>query len=112
MPTSSSNSIARLVHLDGLGDLIADGVDRRQRRHRILEDRADGVAAKPRHRVVTQPDQLGAVQPHRAVHVGVFRQQRHHRHRRRRLARSGFADDRDDLTRVDVKVDAAHRFKR
>ena len=42
----------RLMHLDGLGDLIADGVDRRQRRHRVLEHHADRVAAKPRHGVV------------------------------------------------------------
>ena len=40
-----------------------------------------------------------------------IRKQTHHRHRGRRLARTGFADDRDDLAGIDVKVDAAHRFQ-
>ena len=31
----------RVMHGDGLGDLVADGVNRRQRRHRVLEHRAD-----------------------------------------------------------------------
>ena len=38
-----------LVHLDRLGDLITDGVDGRERRHRVLEHRADGLAADLRH---------------------------------------------------------------
>ncbi len=40
----------RLVHLDGLGDLVAGGVNRGERRHRILEHRP--IASKPGHRVV------------------------------------------------------------
>src|ERR1700742_3125142 len=97
---------------DGLGDLIADGVHRCQRRHRILKHRADRVAAEARHRIVGQPDQLVALQPRRAPNVRVLGKQAHHRHRRGRLARTGFAHDRYDLAGVDVKIDAAHRLER
>ena len=98
-----------LVHLDGLGDLVADGVDRRQRRHRVLEHRADRLAADPRHPLVGEPEQFVAVQPNRPGHLGVLGQQADDGHRAGRLARPGFADERDDLAGVDVEVHAAHR---
>ena len=61
-----------VVHPEGLGDLVADGIDGCERRHRILEDRADGLAADPRHPFVGEPEQLVAVQPHRSGHLGVL----------------------------------------
>ncbi len=63
------------MDLDRLGDLVADGVDRGQRRHRVLEHGPDRVAADARHLLVGQPEQFVAVQPHRAGHLGVLGQQ-------------------------------------
>ncbi|AUS50380.1 Uncharacterised protein [Mycobacterium tuberculosis] len=60
-PTSGLLANTGLVHLDGLGDLVADGVDRGERRHRILEHRADRLASKPGHRVVGKPQQFGTL---------------------------------------------------
>ena len=98
----------RLVHRDGLGDLVADGVDRRQRRHRVLEHRADRRAPDPRHVVVGHAEQFVAVQPNRAGDIGVLGQQADHRHRGGRLPRAGFADHRDHLAGVDAQADPAH----
>ena len=97
-----------VVHLDGLGDLVADGVDGRQRRHRVLEHRADGLTADTGHPLVGEPEQLVAVQPHRSGHLGVLRQQPDDGHRAGRLARTGLADESDDFARVDVVVHPAH----
>ena len=99
-----------VVYLERLGDLVADGVDRRQRRHRILEHGADGLAAYPRHPLVGQSEQFVAVQPDRAGHLGVLGQQPDDGHRTGGLPCAGFADQRHDFARVDVKVHAAHRI--
>ena len=98
-----------VVDFQRLGDLIADCIDRRQRRHRILEHRADGSAADLRHFAVGQSEQFVAVQSDRSGYVRVLRQQADDRHGGGRLARAGLADERDDLARFDVKVHAAHR---
>ena len=37
------------VHHQRLGDLVADGEDGIQRRHRLLEDQRDFAAAEPAH---------------------------------------------------------------
>ena len=99
---------AAVVHLDGLGDLVADGVDGRKRRHRVLEHRPDGLTADTGHPLVGQAEQLVAVQPHRSGHFGVLRQQSDDGHRAGRLARTGFADESDHFARVDVVVHPAH----
>ena len=98
-----------LVDFDRLGDLVADAVDGCQGGHRILEHHADRLAPKPRHRVVAQAQQLGAVQPHRPAHVRVLGQQAHHRHRRHGLTRPRFADHGHHFTALDVVADATHR---
>jgi hypothetical protein len=58
MPVFASSSIARaraafgtqrLVQLEHLADLVADGVERVQRRHRLLEDHADRRTADAAH---------------------------------------------------------------
>ena len=110
IPTSSSSSTARARAAaravprwwtaDGLRDLIADGVHRCQRRHRILEHGADGLAADAGHPVVVEADQLLAVQPHRSGYFGILGQQPDDRHCRRRLASAGLADQCDDLARA------------
>ena len=122
MPTSSSSSTARaraalpgdtaLVDLDRFRDLVADGVDGGERRHRVLEHRADDLAADRGHPLVRQPDQLVAVQPDRSGHLGIFGQQADNGHRAGRLARTRLADDGHDLARIDVKVHTAHGIHR
>ena len=101
---------AALMNLDGLGDLIADGVHRRQRRHRILEHRPDGLPANLRHLLIGKSDELVAVQPHRTGHRGVFGQQADDGHRTRGLTGTRFADECDDLSGVDAKVHPPHRI--
>ena len=49
-----------VVHTDRLDDLVADGVDRRQRRQRVLKDHRDAPAAQTRQFLVRQPDELPA----------------------------------------------------
>ena len=79
IPTRSSSSTARfrarpvqvLVDLQRLGELVADGEDRGQRRHRVLEDHAELAAADLRQLPVVEPDQLAPVQGDRAGHRGV-----------------------------------------
>ena len=52
-----------VVHGDRLGDLVADGVDGRQRRHRVLEHRPDARTADARQLRVGHPEHLGAGEP-------------------------------------------------
>ncbi len=103
---------ARLVDFDRLGDLVADGVDGGQRGHRVLKHHADRLAAERRHRAVGETEQFGAVQPHRAAHPGVFRQQAHDGHCRNGLARTRLADHGDDFPGVDAVADAPYRGHR
>ncbi len=108
MPTVPSSSIARragrvaadaLVDENGLGDLVAHGVDGRQRRERVLEDHRDPAAADRRQIAVGPAEQLLAVEPDRARDARRGRQQSHDGQRRHRLARPGLADDAEDLAR-------------
>ena len=71
MPTSRIISTARavaslladaLVQLHGLGDLVADGEHRVQRRHRLLEDHRDVVAADLRHLVLVERREVAALE--------------------------------------------------
>ncbi len=62
-----------VVDADGLGELVADRVDRRERRQRVLEDHRDALAADLRHPRVVEADQLLAVELDRAVDDGVRR---------------------------------------
>ena len=121
MPTRSSSSTARfmargpgdrVVHLHGLDDLVADGVDGGQRRQRVLEDHRELVAAQLRHRLVAAAEQLVAVQLDRAGDLGCVREQAHDRQRGDRLAGAGLADDRHRLAGGQGEVetaDGAHR---
>ena len=103
-----------------LADLIADGVERRQARHRLLEDHRNAVAADAPHppalgRQRCEVDALaalGIVEHHRAASdPGDRGQEPHHRLADGRLARARLADDRDRLAlryRERDAVDGAH----
>ena len=84
----------RLVGAQLLLDLPADGVDGRQRGHRVLEDHRDLTAANRPHLALREPHQVAAAVEHLALddRVGVP-DQPHHRQHRDRLAGPGLADD-------------------
>ena len=49
------------MDLNGLHDLVTYGVDRSQRRQRVLEDHGHGLPAKSRQPLVAPPQQLVAM---------------------------------------------------
>ena len=101
------------LNLQRLGDLQSDGQDRIERGHRLLEDHRDVAAADLAHLFVAERQQVAPVEGDAAAGnaPGMRRQKPHDRERRDRLARTGFADDGDDLAAVDVEaqpLDRAH----
>ena len=118
MPTCPSISIARShaplavdlpVELDRLRDLVAHRVDRVERRHGLLEDHRDGVAADVAHLVVGQLQQVAPVEPDLA-RDGLARalDQPHRGHRGDALAAAGLADDAQRLAVLDLERHAVH----
>ena len=101
-----------LMDRQDLADLPLDRVQRIERRHRLLEDHGDAVAADPAQFLVGRGEQIMAVEQDLAA-FGCSRrrigQQLQHRERRHRLARAGFADQRDGLARADGKGHAIDR---
>ena len=111
MPTLVSSSMARALRLrrrhvemlqHRLDDLPADGQQRVERRHRLLEDHRDLAAAEASHRFLGQREVVLAGKAGRAgeARVGAVGEEPHHGERRDRLAAAGFADQRDDLARA------------
>ena len=101
-----------LVPAQRLGDLAADGVHRIERRHRLLKDHADAVAAQLAVVGLGQADQFLPVEPDAAADHGALRQETHQRHRSDRLAATGLADQTEGLAALQRKADAAHRVGR
>ena len=102
-----------LMRQDLLGDLPADGVDRRQRGHRILEDHGDLAAAQLAHVARRQADKFAAAIGDRAFddRIGIV-DEAHDGEQRQGLARARFADDAQDLALRDIEgdaVDGAHQ---
>ena len=75
-----------------LGDLRADAAQRIERRHRLLEDHGDAIAAQLPHRLFGEADQLPPLEADRTGDPRAFGRQRHQRERGHRLAGAGFAD--------------------
>ena len=91
-----------LVDHQRLGDLTADGKDRVQARHRLLEDHGDLVAADLVHFVHGQLGQILTVEEDLAgVDIAVAVEQTEDAHGRDALAGAGFADDAEDLTGIE-----------
>ena len=102
-----------LVKQQDFGDLLLDGVQRIERRHRLLEDDGDVVAAHVADFVFRQSEQFLPLEAHRAGRVvrGRIRQQLHHRQCRDRLAGAALADQRHRLAFADVErhvIDRQH----
>jgi hypothetical protein len=123
MPTLASIAIATcrrlgarlaLVQAHRLGDLIADGEHRVERRHRLLEDHADAIAADRAHVLLGQRQQIlaGVADAAAGDAPGRRRHQPHDRQRGDRLAAARLADDAERRAarhRERDAVDRAHR---
>ena len=81
------------------GDLMADGQHRIQRRHRLLEDHGNGVAANLAHLRLRQLEQVAALEDHPSADRSPRRRrdQAQNRQRRDALAAAGLADDGERL---------------
>ena len=86
---------------DRLGDLAADAVQRVEAVHRLLEDHARQLAARPVQRLGIGADHLLVVQHDAAGRIAAARRQKlQQRQRGDRLAGTGFADQRQGLATV------------
>jgi hypothetical protein len=94
------------VRTQGLAQLPADRVDRVQRRHRLLEDHRDLVAADLLHVLLFEVRQVALAQAELAGDPAGLGQQAQHRHRRDGLAGPGLPDHGDDLAGLHVEPDA------
>ena len=95
------------------GDLMANGQHRIQRRHRLLEDHGNGVAANLAHLGFRQLEQVAALEDHPSVDRSPRRRrdQAQNRQRRNALAAAGLADDGERFASLHRKrhaVDGAH----
>lgn len=104
------------VHPDRFHQLGADGEDRIERRHGLLEDHRHVVApdaahgsGRQRHEVAVAPVLAG--EPDIAFHPGRFLvvEQPHEGEADGRLSRAGLADQGNDLSRCDREAHIAHR---
>ena len=93
---------------DALHDLPADGEHRVQRGGRLLEDHGHVASAHRSQFGTMQGEHVLAVEVHPAVGGAVLGDDAQRRAGGDRLARAGFADDRQDLPGLDLQVDAAH----
>src|SRR5690606_18717950 len=83
-----------------------------ERRHRVLEDHGDAVAAHVPHLIVGQIEQVLAVEHDLAADdlAGRAGDQPHHRERCHALARAALADDAERLAAVHVEGDVVDRL--
>ena len=100
------------VHLQGLGDLGADGHGGVQRGHGVLEDHADLRAADAPAVDLRTSEDLRAAQSRRPGGDAArrHRDQPHHALHGHRFSTTGFTDDRQGFTGLNVETDAAHRL--
>ena len=105
---SSRLLVQPLVQLDRFADLIADGKNRIERGHRLLEDHRDLVASDLAHLLVTELEQiLAAVDDLAADNFPRRRRdQPHDRQRSDALAAAGLADQPKSLALVDLEANA------
>ena len=96
-----------------LGDLVADGVDRVERQHRLLEDHRDDAAAQVLEPGLVERQHVLAGEPDRAVDAAAARRQHaQQRPQGHALARAGFAEQAEHLALLERDVDAVERIDR
>src|SRR5262245_53115331 len=94
----------------GLGDLAADGEDRIEAGHRLLEDHADIVAADLAHGALAELEQVAALETYRAPDLpGWLWHQPQNGIGRHRLSAAALADDRHRFAGLDRERDAIDR---
>ncbi len=99
-----------LMQPQGLGDLPADGEDRIEARHRLLEDHADIVAADFAHGALAELEQIAALKTYRAPDLpGRLWHQPQNGVGCNRLSATALADDRHGLAGLDREGDAIDR---
>ena len=103
------------MELDHLGDLVANGVDRRERGHWLLEDHGNVAASNLVHLVAVRVErgevnlalvQLAAVADVPAGNLGGWRQNLQQGVGSHGLAAAALADDAHGLAGVDAEADA------
>ena len=99
-----------LVQREALADLLLDGVQRVEARHRLLEDEADVVAADAAQGAAVGGQHLVAAVADRAGDLGVLGQEADGGERGDRLAGAALADDGQGLAGVEIEADAADRL--
>src|SRR5258705_9873426 len=93
------------MQLQRLGDLLADGDARVQRRHRFLEDHGDAGAAHALPRRLAPAEKLGALEAYAAGDAAGRRYQAEQGQRRHRLAAAALADDAERAPGRDLIAD-------
>ena len=97
----------------GLGDLLADGVDRIEREHRLLKDHRDGAPAHALERGFIERQHVLAGDLDRAGdHAALRRQHAQQGAQRHALAGAGFAEQAEHLALGERDVDAVDRMHR
>ena len=106
--------VEALVQLQGLADLALDGVERVQRRHGLLENHGDTVAADALQGPGVGAQQFGALEADAAARMagGGVGQQLQDRQRGGRFARAAFSHQGHGLAPADGKGDPVHGFHR
>ncbi len=121
MPTRSSSSIARRaragaaetgVRLHVLVDLLADREHRVERGHGLLKDHRDLFAAHVQQLPFRHREQVALPPQHAPLDAAGRPHQADHRAQGHALARTGFADQAEDLAGPDLEVDAVDRAHR
>src|SRR5919112_778631 len=101
----------RLMRADRLDHLRVDAQDRVERRHRILEDHGEALAAHPPQLLLRPPDEPFALDPDRSEYDPTGRvDQAEDRQAGDRLARARLADEPEHRAPRDVERDAVDRL--
>ena len=93
------------VQAQGLGDLVANRVDRVERCHRLLKDHANTVAAQFAQRCIVLANKFLPVEADAAAGKRVFRQQAHQRHRGDRFPAARLAHQAQGFATLQRKTD-------
>ena len=96
------------VEDQGLGDLLADGHHRVERRHRLLKDHRDLVAAHTSHFLLGDLEEIASREFDRPGNDTArrVRDQTHQRQRGHALTAARFTHDRQSFARGDMEIDA------